>query len=322
LTILREADTASSRFRQLAVSGLVIPEVDIRLSHNRGGKFVPYDVYQLTNATVTAVSTGANGGQRPAESVTLAFQQIQRQLLKTGMSGGGRLTALAQAPSTALQAPSPRGISTPGPIALTAKQQTPSGASSQPLLANGNKPATLMAQTSGITQLKVASHGASGSIPTKGPQHSQFDAVTVQRGVTQDSSFTQWKNSPQSPNGRLISQTAPAPSAVLSAAVVGNACAKDPSLRILGVAGSTSTVTFIPGHTYTILGCSFGPDNPNNAVYLSDGSSFTWYLQKTSWSNNSVVVSVSTAPKSAKSNLMLFVLGQNGNTKLNNVMLQ
>lgn len=96
-------------------------------------------------------------------------------------------------------------------------------------------------------------------------------------------------------------------------------CAKDPSLRILGVSGSGQPITFTAGHQYVIWGCSFGPDNPDNAVYLSDGESFVWFLEKISWSTNSVVVLVPNATPA--SNLMLFVLGQNGNSKLNGVVL-
>lgn len=50
-------------------------------------------------------------------------------------------------------------------------------------------------------------------------------------------------------------------------------------------------------------------------------SALTWCFKKISWSNNSVVVLVSTAPSSLHTNLMLVVLGQNGNTKRNGVNL-
>lgn len=325
LTVRKLVDVLSQKLRQFASSGALIPEVDIRLSRNQSGTMVPYNVYQLTNASVTAISTQLASGGRSVESVTLGYQKMQVQFLNSGSRSGRNLNAQPTSPSSVLLAPAPARTSIHGTVAVAEAQQPLLGTPGQPLLAGGTA-TTLMAQGSSggsITQRQSGgSMPGSASIPSKSPGRSQFEAVTVQRGVTEDPSFTQWGNSAQPPTGHVISQIAPVPSAALTPALVGAACAKDPSLRILGVAGTTPTVTFMPGRTYTIWGCSFGPSNPNNAVYLSDGSSFTWYLQKTSWSNNSVVVSVSTRPKNPKSNLMLFVLGQNGNTKLNGVTLQ
>jgi len=179
-----------------------------------------------------------------------------------------------------------------------------------------------------ITTPNGGSQTGPAPIPSKGQGHSAYEAVTVQRGATSDPNFTKWTNSSQEPQSRENSQllAAGARTTALTPALVAAACAKDPSLRILGISGSSEPITFVSGHTYTIWGCSFGSENPNNAVYLSDGgvpgSAFIWYLQKISWGANSVVVQVSTAPSSARSNLMLFVLGQNGNTKLNGIALK
>ena len=118
----------------------------------------------------------------------------------------------------------------------------------------------------------------------------------------------------------------------LNSAVVQAACAQDPTPRILGVTPSSEPIIFSPGRQYVIWGCSFGPANPNNAVYLSNGSSFTWYLHSSSWSPNAVAVSFSVASSGAQgfqktyggtqlNNLMLFVLGQSGNAKLNGISL-
>lgn len=51
-------------------------------------------------------------------------------------------------------------------------------------------------------------------IPAKGNEHSAYEAVTVQRGVTSDPNFTKWTNSNQAPNG--IAGTAPARGALLT----------------------------------------------------------------------------------------------------------
>ena len=117
----------------------------------------------------------------------------------------------------------------------------------------------------------------------------------------------------------------------LNSASVQAACAQDPTPRILGVTPSSGPIIFGPGRQYVVWGCSFGPANPNNAVYLSNGSSFTWYLHSSSWSSNAIAVSFSLASSGAQdfqktygtqlNNLMLFVIGQNGNSKLNGVTL-
>lgn len=248
--------------------------------------------------------------------------------------------------------------------------------------------------TDGTMLTRDTQQTGTGQVPTKGSGKKGYDAVTVERGVTQDSSFANWANSPApnsngkaavtasqtavasamapktsqgqiatsqttsassplskegsgillvggntNPGGSSLSKegsgtlllggdTNPGGSEVTVAAVRGPSqvnlqvaaeCAKDPSLRILGVSGSGQPITFTAGHQYVIWGCSFGPDNPDNAVYLSDGGSFVWFLEKASWNANSVTVSVPNA--TPVSNLMLFVLGQNGNTKLNGVSL-
>jgi len=237
------------------------------------------------------------------------------------------------------------------------------------------------------------------SIPSKGHQRNEYEAITAQRGVTHDSNFGNWANSTGTPAGSSINTsggaltlasptTTPAgpslntsgaltmtagnnragsraiaspqtikpvappsdkavaasvaqyqppsgtPAGVigaqmrnsvgLSRALARAACAKDPTPRILGVVNVGEPITFQKGHRYTILGCAFGPANPNNAVYLSDGSSFTFFLHifPTEWRGGSVLVSVpSISGLPQLTNLMLFVLGQNGNTKLNGVDL-
>src|SRR5579863_2925700 len=110
---------------------------------------------------------------------------------------------------------------------------------------------------------------------------------------------------------------APAESASLGVAL---ACAKDPTFRILGINGSPDGVTMAIGHQYTILGCSFGnlpnakapksanspaeatPSNmtpPRNTVLLSFGDGGNVWPPLTSWSDNSVVVTIPYAPEGA-----------------------
>mgnify|MGYP002402371868 CR=1 FL=1 len=130
--------------------------------------------------------------------------------------------------------------------------------------------------------------------------------------------------------GANITETRPP--LALNSAVVQAACAQDPTPRILGVTPSSDSIIFSPGRQYVIWGCSFGLANPNNDVYLSDGSSFKWLLNESSWTSNAVSVSFSVTSPGVQgfqktyggtqlNNLMLFVLGQNGNSKLNGVTL-
>ena len=76
LRITKEVDSSSPRLFELAKAGENIPEVDVELIHNEGGRMVPAAKYKLTNAMVTAVQR-MGGGERPTESVTIAFQKIE-----------------------------------------------------------------------------------------------------------------------------------------------------------------------------------------------------------------------------------------------------
>jgi len=293
----------------------------------------------------------ADGSVRTATAPTGTPEVGASQTMSaTGNAGNSRMLA---PPQTVAPAGSPSTNS--GALTLGGgSSQGGSGAgtnpSLQPLVPRGGS--NTSSGGTGLMSLKpLTPRGSSGSTPatggaptptpSKGHGRSDYDAMTVERGATADPGFTNWANSAQAPSGSANSQaagpqtiTTPATGTrigtsvaearspvTLNSVLVRSECEKDPGLRILGVAGSAEPITFVPGHRYRIWGCSFGPANPNNAVYLSDGSSFTWYLEKISWGANSVVVSVSTAPKNGRNNLMLFVLGQNGNTKLNGVAL-
>lgn len=295
-----------------------------------------------------------NGGS--AQQLSAAQARVMAQVTRPRQALSGGALRAQSAKSTTMGVSVQRTPMSPATTRLVnpGSPQTPiSGTTPQRLLANGGKSGTLLGQPAGTTngtmadrspvtvsrnEAAVTANGVAplngGSkaqpvpVPSKGDEQTAYEAVTVERGETHDPSFTNWAKSGQASPGPVNAQAAAvgARSADLTPALVGAACAKDPSLRILGVTGSAEAITFVPGHSYTIWGCSFGPENPNNEVYLSDGgppgSAFTWYCKKLSWGDNSVVVKVSAAPSSARSNLMLFVLGRNGNTKLDGVTLK
>lgn len=76
LTITKAMDSSSSALMQEAFAGT--PQtVTIDLVSNTGtGSLVKYASYVLTNAQVTGYSV-SSGGDRPSESITIAFSKIQ-----------------------------------------------------------------------------------------------------------------------------------------------------------------------------------------------------------------------------------------------------
>jgi hypothetical protein len=137
-------------------------------------------------------------------------------------------------------------------------------------IASGSRTATSAAGTT-VTPAKVTppSSGSTAgptAIPSKGHPESAYDAVTLERGVTHDSGFTNWANSAQKSSGQANSQAvaAGARTMALAPALVSSACAKDPTLRILGA--SPPNVAFTEGSQYTIWGCSFGSAPPTKAL--------------------------------------------------------
>jgi type VI protein secretion system component Hcp len=75
--IMKEVDKASPILFQLASSGELLPEVDIALYHNEGGKMVPAATYKLTEVMVSSVQKMSSGGDRPMESVTFTYRKIE-----------------------------------------------------------------------------------------------------------------------------------------------------------------------------------------------------------------------------------------------------
>lgn len=122
----------------------------------------------------------------------------------------------------------------------------------QTLLGDGNaRPAaggTVSPSQTMSAQGNAGSQGASAPIPSKGQGRTEYEPMTVDRGVTQDKSFANWANSGHAP---VAIQENPN-------AYVAQACAKDPSFRILLVSGASDGKTLTVGPQYTVWGCSFG----------------------------------------------------------------
>ena len=224
------------------------------------------------------------------------------------------------------QATTPAGLNKTGGGTLLLNGGTNQGSSSAVPPPQATTPAGLNKIGSGTLSLNGGTNqGSSSAVPP--PQ------ATTPAGLNKIGSGTLSLNGGNNQGSSRTASVAETRIPVaLNSTVVRAACAQDPTPRILGVTGSAEPVTLRPRRRYVIWGCSFGPANPNNAVYLSDGNTFTWFLSKSSWSSNAVDVSFSVAASGVQgfqktyggtqlNNLMLFVLGQNGNAKLNGVTL-
>ncbi|HEV2490931.1 MAG TPA: type VI secretion system tube protein Hcp [Candidatus Acidoferrales bacterium] len=77
IKIMKEVDKASPILFRLASSGEMLPEVDIALYHDEGGKMVPAATYKLTDVVVSSVQKMSSGGDRPMESVSFTYQKIE-----------------------------------------------------------------------------------------------------------------------------------------------------------------------------------------------------------------------------------------------------
>jgi hypothetical protein len=167
-------------------------------------------------------------------------------------------------------------------------------------------------------------------VPSKGNGRNEYEAITAQRGVTQDPGFSNWANSGQAGNGlpNGTSRTGTSLSKIEHAPLnsindVAMLCAKDPSFRVLGISGASGgNVTITVDRQYTIWGCSFGTPPPvkapspagpqvqNRTVMQANANGNTnaitiysapppdhiaWFVfpKIDSWSNNAIVVTVS-----------------------------
>lgn len=166
----------------------------------------------------------------------------------------------------------------------------------------------------GVNRQTMSAQGNEGSnagpapIPSKGQGRTEYEPVTVERGVTHDKDFAKWANSGRAP---VAIQENPN-------VYVAQACAKDTSFRILLVSGASDGKTLAVGPQYTIWGCSFGnmpavkrPEPPvtsrsqnQTASYPSNYNVSVWTSQPfididariVSWSDNAIVVTLPPRP--------------------------
>lgn len=212
------------------VNFVIEPYSDLKsfFAENKGS------VQQLTAAQARTVAQIARLQQKPV-SGSLTAQSASPTAAAGGQIPVSTANQRLASPGTQNLGSTP----TPRPINAGVPQTAMLGAPAQPLLASGDKPATLAAQTPGATNASLASgarttmpatgtsttqapltptNGGSQTgpppIPSKGHEHNAYDAVTVQRGVTNDPKFTNWANSVEPPNG--IVGKPPARGAVLT----------------------------------------------------------------------------------------------------------
>ena len=164
-----------------------------------------------------------NGGS--AQQLSAAQAKVVAQITRPRQAlSGGALTA-QPANSTTLGVNAKQARNSPANTRL-APQIPVSGTTPQPLLANGGKSGTLLGQPAGTTngtmadgsratvsrnEAAVTANGVAplngGSkaqpapVPSKGHEQNAYEAVTVERGVTQDPAFANWANSARTPNG-------------------------------------------------------------------------------------------------------------------------
>jgi hypothetical protein len=179
-------------------------------------------------------------------------------------------------------------------------------------------------QTTNATMLNGGSKtGSPTTTSSKVPGRSEYDAITLQRGVTQDPGFTNWVNSGQQPGttgsaphaGSLTAARTPIGIQANPNVYVAQACAKDSSYRVLFISGTSDGKTLTVGPHYTLSGCSFGnpplnkpptppvrrssqigpisaPSGYYVGFWVSIKSQFTGliYADILSWSDNAIVV--------------------------------
>lgn len=155
------------------------------------------------------------------------------------------------------------------------------------------------------------SNPGSASIPSKGNGRTEYEPMTTERGVTQDKNFANWATRAGNP----AATRTPVGIGEDPNIYVAQACAKDPSFRILFVSGTSDGKTLTVGPHYTVWGCSFGnmppakrpappvnspaqnqtlsyPSNYNVAVWTGQPF-FIVDANTLSWSDNAVVVTFS-----------------------------
>ena len=161
-------------------------------------------------------------------------------------------------------------------------------------------------------QGNAGSNSGPATVPSKAPRKDEYEAITLDRGVTQDKAFTNWARSAQVPTGIRANPNI----------YVAQACTKDPSFRILFISGTSDGKTLTVGPQYTIWGCAFGnmpaakraappvtsqsqnqkatyPSNYNVAIRATPPSQPLIDVEANtifSWSDNAVVVTFPARP--------------------------
>jgi len=83
-TITKYMDLASRSLIDYCNQAKVIPTVKIIVGQNDAGSVVPFFEYQLTNALVSSVSVGGEGGGTPQETVTFNYTAISWAYMRQG----------------------------------------------------------------------------------------------------------------------------------------------------------------------------------------------------------------------------------------------
>jgi hypothetical protein len=263
----------------------------------------------------TPVQSGASNGMLLAPG---------SQPTMLGGAGGSAANGSSGMPAVQRQAIT-NGAITDGTRSASTNQVGPS----QMMSAQGNgsaQPGSAVAanptQTTTGPMPNSESKSGPAPVPLKGNGRNEYDAITAQRGVTQEPGFATWANSGQQPGatgsvtqpGTLTAARLPAGIQVNPNVYVAQACAKDNSYRVLFISG-TSDGSLTVGPQYTLWGCSFGnppsnkaptppvrqslqtgPINPPGSYYvglwLSMKPQFTGliYADIRSWSDNAIVI--------------------------------
>ncbi len=93
VSLTKSVDKASTPLLAAMRDATVYPTATLRFVRSDGGV---YTIYQLTNASVTSISTGGSGGEdRNTENVTLTFSQMQ--ITYTFFDGSGKPGATTSA---------------------------------------------------------------------------------------------------------------------------------------------------------------------------------------------------------------------------------
>lgn len=223
------------------------------------------------------------------------------------LNGGNQANSSPTGGTLAVNSSPQQGSSVGGSLAVNGSPQQGSSRGGGALAVNGAPQQSVSGQTMSA-QGNAGSNAGPAPIPSKGQGRTEYEPMTVERGVTQDKAFANWANSGHAP---VAIQENPN-------VYVAQACAKEPSFRILLVSGVPDGKTLTVGPQYTIWGCSFGnipavkrPAPPvtsrsqnQTGAYPSYYNVSVWTSQPfididartVSWSDNSIVVTFPNRP--------------------------